>query len=422
MLEFFHYDDTGLEKQYALRMYRPDFDTDIWPSWVKRANDYRAIAPCRLDLEYGSLPRERLDFFSAQGGKDAPVVVYFHGGYWQRGSKDYYSFLAEPFVKNGISIAIVNYDLCPSVQIKEISEQARRAVAWVWRNASDLDVSRDKVFAMGHSAGGHITAMLMATDWPSHGSDLPRDLLRGGIPVSGLFDLVPLLPTSINAGLKMDEAEAKAESPMNNPPATNAPQLVVVGGRETPEFHRQSDIYANAFATTERSMERYDVPASDHFDELNELAQESSEFFRRTKEFIFATVDKAANGPVTEVVVREYLAAFNKRNLNAIEALFASDVEMLTPGGSDFWGTRFKGKDTVMDAIRARLAASPDLQWNDERSWVMGNKAVIEWRVTATQTDGSKLDCLGVDLLEYRGTKITKKDTYYKNVQKNVAR
>jgi len=415
MLEFFRYDDDGLEKQYNLRLYRPEFDSEIAPAWENRARKYRATAPCRLDLEYGSGPRDRLDFFPAEGKKDGPVVIYFHGGYWQRGNKDLYSFLAESFVKSGISLAIVNYDLCPSVRIAAITPQVRRAVAWVWRNATDLGVSRDKVFAMGHSAGGHITAMLMATDWPSLAPDLPRDLVKGGIPVSGLFDLVPLLPTSINTGVKMDVAEAKAQSPMNNPPATNAPQLVVVGARETPEFHRQSDLYAGAFATPDRLIERYDIPGSDHFDEVIELAREDSEFFQKTKAFIFNTVDQRL-ATVPQSLVERYLDVFNRHDIKGIESLFADDVEMLTPGGPDIWGTRFKGKDAAMKAILARLEGSPDLRWIDDKSWIMGNKVLVEWRVQATQPNGDKLDCLGIDLLEYRGTKVVKKDTYYKNV------
>ncbi|MGB6055228.1 MAG: alpha/beta hydrolase [Burkholderiaceae bacterium] len=274
-----------MEPQYNLRARRPDYDVKVVPDWIRRSEEYRAANPCQLDLAYGSGAREKLDFFPA-AGQNSPILAYFHGGYWQRGDKSVYSFLAAPFVKNGVSVAMINYDLCPSVRISQISIQARAALAWLWRNAAGLGGSPDQLYVMGHSAGGHITGMMMATDWPALGADLPRDMLKGGIPVSGLFDLQPLRFSSINDGVRMDEAEATAESPMNHAPATDAPQLVVCGGAETEEFHRQSDIYVAAFTTPARRIERYSVPDCDHFDELNALAREDSAFFEKSLRLI----------------------------------------------------------------------------------------------------------------------------------------
>lgn len=124
---------------------------------------------------------------------------------------------------------------------------------------------------MGHSAGGHITEMMMGTDWSQYARDLPKELIYAGIPVSPLSLLEPVrLTAGLNAGIQMDEAEAESQSPMlNHPPVTNAPQLVVVGGAETDEFHRQAQMYCEKFSTRERSLEIYFVPDVDHFDELN---------------------------------------------------------------------------------------------------------------------------------------------------------
>jgi arylformamidase len=280
------YTANELEKQYNMRLTRLDYETKVVPDWIQRSATYRDSVPCRLDLSYGPLERERLDFFPAADGAKGPILVFFHGGYWQRGDKSVYSFLAEPFVKNGVSVALVNYDRCPSVRISDITPQARRALAWVWRNAGELGVSPDKLYVMGHSAGGHITARMMATQWPAIGEDLPRDMLKGGIPISGLFELEPLRFTSINDGVRMDQAEAAAESPMNHRPVTDAPQLVVCGGAEPDEFHRQSDVYVETFTTAGRRMERYTVPMCDHFDELNELGDEKSVFFQKALHLI----------------------------------------------------------------------------------------------------------------------------------------
>ena len=140
---------------------------------------------------------------------------------------------------------------------------------------------------MGHSAGGHLTAMMMATDWPAYDDALPADLVRAGIPISGLYELEPLVHTSINEGPKMDIPEAIAESPAFIPPVTNAPQLVVVGAAETDEFLRQSDDYAEKFATPERLMQRYNVPDADHFGAIDPLGDAKSVLIEKTMQLIF---------------------------------------------------------------------------------------------------------------------------------------
>jgi arylformamidase len=283
------YSDEEIELQYNLRIGRPDYDAAVVPEWLERSAKARQTLTSQLDVVYGQGPKQKLDIFlaAADGG---PTLVYFHGGYWQRGDKSIYSFLAKPFVDHGVNVIIVGYDLCPDVSITKISEEAREALAWIWQNQNDLDIDASKLTVMGHSAGGHITAMLMGTNWSEFDSALPMDLVKAGIPVSPLNDLAPLRRTSLNNAVCMDAAEAEAESPMNHPPVTNAPQLVVCGGRETEEFHRQADIYVQAFGNESRPMERYSVPNCDHFDELNALADTDSAFFRKSIALIQSTV------------------------------------------------------------------------------------------------------------------------------------
>lgn len=288
MTAYRQYSPEELEQQYNVRLARPDFESHVIPGWLARSSGFRERAVAKIDVAYGSLARERLDIFLAGGNVGGPVVVFFHGGYWQRFDKSVFSFIAEPFVRSGVSVVMPNYDLCPSVRIGHIPQQARRAVAWVWRNAAGLGIDRNRIFVMGHSAGGHITAMMMATRWESLMPDLPHDLVKGGIPISGLFDLQPLIPTSINRGLGMDEEEAAAQSPMHHPPATNAPQLVACGGKEPAEFHRQADAYTRAFSTEERRIERFTIPARDHMDELDDLSDERAKFFQKVHSFVTA--------------------------------------------------------------------------------------------------------------------------------------
>lgn len=253
------------------------------PDWMDRSEKARKSLDCKLDIRYGDGDNQKLDVFSC-GDTTAATLVYFHGGYWQRGDKSIYSFLAVPFVAAGVNVIVAGYDLCPSVTITQISEQSREAVACVYRRAEEFGINKERITVMGHSAGGHITQMMMGTDWSQYADDLPKNLVFAGIPVSPLSLLEPVrLTVGLNTGIRMDEAEAEAESPMlNHHPVTNAAQMVVVGGAETDEFHRQAQMYHDAFKTAERSMELYIVPDVDHFDELNVLADPASPFFKKT--------------------------------------------------------------------------------------------------------------------------------------------
>ncbi|MDA4848633.1 alpha/beta hydrolase [Hoeflea poritis] len=271
------------DAQYNLRAGRPDYEATVIPGWVRASEIARKTLNCKTGIRYGDGKKQMLDAFHC-GDNDAPVLVYFHGGYWQRGDKSIYSFLAAPFVAAGVNVVVIGYDLCPDVTITRISQEAREAIAFIWRNAEELGVNRARLTVMGHSAGGHITQMMMATDWPAFGKDLPAGLIKSGIPVSPLSYLEPVrLTEALNTGIRMDAAEAEAESPMTgHPPVTDAPQMVVVGGAETPEFHRQAQMYVNAYATSVRRIELYVVPDVDHFDELNVLADPASPFFTKT--------------------------------------------------------------------------------------------------------------------------------------------
>ena len=271
------------DAQYNLRSGRPDLEVTVIPGWAKVSLAARTSLDAALDIRYGDGDKQRLDVFKC-GAVGAPTLVYFHGGYWQRGDKSIYSFLATPFVAAGVNFIVVGYDLCPAVSITQISAEAREAMVFIWRNAAALGVNRDRITVMGHSAGGHITQMMMGTDWPRLAADLPVNLVKNGIPISPLSYLEPVrLTKALNAGIQMDAAEAVAQSPMiTHPPRTNASQLVVVGGVETDEFHRQAQMYVEAFATADRKLTLYVVPDVDHFDELNVLSDATSPFFAKT--------------------------------------------------------------------------------------------------------------------------------------------
>ena len=289
----------GLEKmddaeaQYNLAKRRGPGLADVIAGWEARSAKQRQTADVQLDVPYGDGDRERGDFFFG-GNSQGPLLIYIHGGYWQRGDKQMYGFISEAFVHQGVSVMVINYDLTPMVSMTEIPAQIRRFVVWAYRKAgAQLRKANAKhgfdpnaLYMMGHSAGGHLTALMMATHWSKLDSALPNDLIRGAIPISGVFELEPLLTTSINDVPAMSQEEARALSPCFLPPATHAPQLVVVGGGETEEFIRQSDDHAARWRSEQRRLMRYTVPNADHFDVLEPLTDECSPLFEHCMQLL----------------------------------------------------------------------------------------------------------------------------------------
>ena len=276
-----------IETQYFLRGLRPDYEVTDIPDWLEQSKRFVESTDATLDIEYGPRERNKLDFFPAkQNG--AGFVLYIHGGYWQRGDKSVYSFLAEPFVRRGFSVALMNYQMCPDVRLSEIAPQARLAVAWLWRHAHELGISRDNFNAMGHSAGGHLTVEMMFTDWTREGDNLPRDLLHAGVAISGIYDFEPILYCSENDGLRLDADEARTVSPIYREPATDAPQLIAYGMKEPPEMQRQSNDFVATFQDQSTRMESLPVPGADHFDTVSVLGDDTSVLFSRALEFFTA--------------------------------------------------------------------------------------------------------------------------------------
>src|SRR5262249_509506 len=149
------------------------------------------------NLAYGPHERERLDIFPA-AQTPAPVQVFFHGGYWQAFSKDTFHFVGESFIEHGITTAYVNYPLGPQASMAEIVASCRNSLAWLYRHVGEYGGNPQKIYISGHSAGGHLVAMLMATAWPDQAAELPRDLIKGGCTISGLFDLIPIQLSYVN--------------------------------------------------------------------------------------------------------------------------------------------------------------------------------------------------------------------------------
>lgn len=254
--------DPWLEAEYNNRAKVPDHP-DIMRGWERDAAAFRSAHPhAERDLPYGDSPRQALDLFWPDERRDAPVALFIHGGYWQALDRSWFSHLARGFVAHGAALAVPSYDLCPHVTLAELVEQVRGAAAFLVRRHAR------PVFAGGHSAGGHLAAMLLATDWAARGP--PPGAVHAAYAISGLFDLAPLLATSINAALGLDAETARRLSPVFLPPP-GRPFHAVVGAAEGKEYLRQTRSIAAAWGGT------WDVlPGANHFTAIAPLADPSS--------------------------------------------------------------------------------------------------------------------------------------------------
>jgi arylformamidase len=265
------YDQAALDAQYTGRGRIPDYDTYL-PRWTADSLAVRAARRCLLDVPYGDSVHETLDVFLPDEPRGAPLHLFFHGGYWQSLSSKEFAFAAPAFVDAGAIWIAVDYALCPAVTMSELARQCRAAAAFAWTHARDWGGERDRLFVAGHSAGGHITALLLATEWRHFGAGLPRDLVKGGLAISGLYDLEPIRLSYVNRKLRMDEAEAHALSPIQHVPDRANRLAVAVGGDESAEFHRQQADFAARWRARTRPLEIVDLPGLNHFSVMDDYA------------------------------------------------------------------------------------------------------------------------------------------------------
>jgi arylformamidase len=224
-------DPAFLAREYNNRELFPDHPRHF-ARWQEDSARARATMTCHLDLPYGASPGERIDLFPARKG-DGSVLLFIHGGYWRSLDKKDFSYLAPAWVDAGVSLAVVNYDLCPKVTIETIVQQMLRACAWLYRNAERHGMDEERLFVSGHSAGGHLAAMMLAALWPTYDRGLPGDLVKGALSISGVYDLRPLQHVGwLNGDLRLDEEGAFRLSPAFLPPATRAPLGLAEGGLE----------------------------------------------------------------------------------------------------------------------------------------------------------------------------------------------
>jgi arylformamidase len=242
--------------------------------WRELSAAVRANPSARLDIPYGSRPRARFDYFPA-GVARAPLFVFIHGGYWQRNDKDIFAFLAEGPRARGIDVAIVGYTLAPDARLTDIVGEIHQALTVLHGRAEDFGFDRDRLFVGGWSAGGHLTAMVS-----SHVA------FRGGLPISGIFDLEPIALNYLNEKLALDAREIATLSPLRVLGDRSPPLQLFVGNDELPELRRQSASYAQAARERGLPVALTVLPARHHYSILDELSRPEGAITRALVELI----------------------------------------------------------------------------------------------------------------------------------------
>lgn len=264
-----------LDAQYDTSKQLPDGDVRGYFDRFAAASEL-ARRTCAFEtIRYGTRERELYDFFPGAAG--GPLVVWVHGGYWRRLSKDAASFVAPPLVAAGASVAVLNYPLAPGPTLDEIVASVRAGFAAAVERARRFGGASSRVFAGGHSVGAQLAAMLAASTE-----------LDGMLALSGLYDLEPLRHSHINEWIAMDAATARRNSPLYLRPLGTPPLVVATGGKEQPEFHRQQREYVAAWRAWGGRVRELDAPDDDHFSIALQLANERSEPARALLEMIGA--------------------------------------------------------------------------------------------------------------------------------------
>lgn len=274
----------ALDWQYNNRERVPEC-VDIMDAYAARGEAFIAKAPHVFDLPFGDSAAELVDVYPAHESDDlAPVIIYFHGGYWYSRHKDDFRFIPAGFAPAGAMVVVVNYALVPDVDLAELVRQCRAAVKWTHDNAEAHGGDPNRIYLTGHSAGGHLTAMMYATAWDDWG--VPTDAFAGGMAISGLYDLEPIRLNYMGPDLGFTEQTVADFSPINLKPTLAAPLIFAVGGAETPEFHRHNKMLFGPWSEAGLACEEIEVPGLNHFTVLEDFSTEGRMLNARMRELM----------------------------------------------------------------------------------------------------------------------------------------
>ncbi len=270
-----------LDAQYDLRALFPEAASLYEAFCGRESEEARGDLAHHLGVPFGPTLAEHVDLYPA--GEGAPVLVYVHGGFWVLRTAREFGFVARGPVSRNVATVVTNYALCPAVTIDEEVRQTRAAVAWAYRNAREFGGDPERIHVAGHSAGGHLVAMLLSTDWEGvYG--LPADVIKGATVISGLFDLSPFPYTFLQPKVQLTWDQIRRNSPIFHLPDAAPPLLVAYGEKETDEFKRQSEDYLGAWKVKGLSGGRLVLSGKNHFDVVDGFLDAGSPLLSRILE------------------------------------------------------------------------------------------------------------------------------------------
>ncbi len=290
-----HASPQWFDRMYNNRALVPDFARYL-ASWAGHSIDARQEPGCQLDVPYGIGDGETLDVFrsaavAGDGACKAPVLVFLHGGYWRALDKSDHSFIAPPFTHAGACVVVPNYALCPGTEIHPVTVphiclQMVKALVWVWRNIDQYGGDPARITVVGHSAGGHLAAMMMACVWRAHADDLPAELVRNALAISGLHELESIRRTPfLQQDLRLTPEDARKASPAWMP----APRVCILnsvcGGDESAEFLRQNLLIQQRWGRKVVPVCE-SLPGLNHFSVLDALVQPGHRLHRLARDLL----------------------------------------------------------------------------------------------------------------------------------------
>jgi arylformamidase len=278
------FEQEELDRQYRAAATVPNMQEFI-DSYISLSAVARKTLDCVLNVKFGPGDQETLDLFPVPGAEAAPLFVFIHGGYWRMLSKDESSFMAPNLVSKGVAVASINYTLVPDANIDQIVLECRRSIKWLYENAVDYEIDPNRIYVGGSSAGGHLTGMMVGGGWQKT-FELPTNVIKGGMPISGLLDMEPIAMCFVNEWMQMSMEDALRNSPDRNLPESGCPLIVAVGGEETNEFRRQSKDFAALWKSKGWSADYLECSKINHFNAPLELCKSDSKMTQKLMEMI----------------------------------------------------------------------------------------------------------------------------------------